>query len=168
MRGEISAFIASATFERPDPDGAGAGGAAAVDRAGHLRTLRHQADLSDLKSVLESGLIYDAVAFSVRLAALGPHDAAGNPVRPTDAGAAWVRGEAGAGRIGATLNPGHARVVGARGVTVSFDAAFDVGPAGAGKTYDLYLLITPNSGTPAYNAAAAAVERPRGRVEHGI
>ena len=163
VRGESSAFIASATFEELAqtgpapvsllPDTAAVSFAANVPAEGAAFPAG-TADLSALTAVLETGLIFDAVAFTVRLAALGPHDDAGNPVRPTDAGAAWIHGEAGAGLRGATLNPGHVSVVGNRGLTASFDAAFDVGPAGAGRRYDLYLLVTPARGTPTYTATS--------------
>ena len=143
VRGESSAFIASTSFDELNqtfpvmtsrlP--------ATAPVSGHAI-----ATLSSLNAVLEGGVIFDgSVPFAVRLAALGPYGADGDPVRPTRAGAAWILGEAGAGQRGAIVDPGHIGVRGNPGLAVSFDAAFDVGSAGAGKMFDLYLLISAGS-----------------------
>ena len=170
IRGESSAFIASASFDRltqflpepaellPETAPVGNPSPASAPVSGHssanLSGVAWVADLTGLKAALEGGLIHDAIPCSIRLAALGPYDEDDKPVGPTDAGAAWIDGEVGAGETGAIVNPGHFAVVGNPDYGVSFDAAFDVGPDGAGKTYDLYLVITPESGTPTYRASA--------------
>ena len=143
VRGESSAFIASATFEALHQSAP----ALTSRLPATARVSGHStADLSDLNAVLESGMIFDgAVPFAVRLAALGPYDADGDPVRPSGAGAAWILGEAGAGQVGATVDPGHIGVADNPNLAVSFDAAFDVGVEGAGQRYDLYLLVTAAS-----------------------
>ena len=67
------------------------------------------ADLSELKTVLESGVIYDdVVPFSVRLAALGPYNDDGDTGQTLRRRRGVGRlGEAGAGQAGAVVNPGH-------------------------------------------------------------
>ena len=143
VRGESSAFIASATFEALHQTAPALTSRlpATAPVSGHST-----ADLSDLNTILESGTIFDnAVPFAVRLAALGPHDTDGDPVRPSGAGAVWILGEAGAGQVGATVDPGHIGVTENPNLSVSFDAAFDVGAEGAGQKFDLYLLITASS-----------------------
>lgn len=150
VRGESSAFAASATFE-----GLGQATPAMTSKLPATapvtvapRTGIGTADLSQLNSELEGGTIFNnSVPFAVRLAALGPYDADGNPVRPTDPGAAWIHGEAGAGERGGTVAPGHITVADNQDVAVSFDAAFDMGREGAGLKYDLYLIIAADGGT---------------------
>ena len=128
MRGQSSAFTASAHFVELRQTAP-----ALTSRLPATVPLDYNtstADLSALNTVLESGLIYDnTVPFTVRLAALGPYDEDGNRVRPTGADAAWVLGEGGAGRAGAVVNPGHVAIADNPGLTISFDAAFDVGAA---------------------------------------
>ena len=150
VRGESSAFIASATFE-----GLSQTAPALTSRLPATALIDFQsfeADLSGLNTVLESGVVYDgAVPFAVRLAALGPYDGDGEPVRPTDPGAEWIDGGVVAGDRGAVIDPGRIGVAGNPSVTVPVDANFRVS-AHAGKTFDAYLLITPDSGSPEYTA----------------
>ena len=163
VRGESSAFIASATFANLSqtvpaltsllPATAPITTSSEGGQHTHTGTAALSGAPTRLREVLETGIIRGgAIPFSVRLAALGPYDQDGSPVEPGDAGAAWILGEAGAGQTGAVVNPGHISVAGNPDLAVAFDAAFDVGASGAGKRYDLYLLITPDSGTPTYTA----------------
>lgn len=152
IRGESSAFAASATFEgltQATPE-LTSKLTATEPVSVNIITGIGTADLSEWKTALESGIIFTGgVPFTVRLAALGPHDDV-NPVKPTDSGAAWIDGEIGAGFRGAVINPG---ALGSPELSVSFDAAFDVGSDGAGRKYDLYLVVAADGNSaPVYTA----------------
>ena len=153
VRGESSAFIASAAFDSLNQSSPvmtsrlpATVPVNVARNSGTSHTHTSEAVLDNLNTVLQGGVIYNsAIPFAVRLAALGPYDTDGEPVRPSDAGAAWILGEAGAGQRGAIVNPGHIGVRGNPDLAVSFDAAFDVGAEGAGRKYDLYLLVSASS-----------------------